>query len=34
MGTFRGRMEELVAEVGSGELVATCNVDQVYAHYQ
>jgi hypothetical protein len=33
-GTFSTRIGELREKVGSGTLVATVTVDQVYAHYQ
>lgn len=33
-GSFRMRMDELMAEVGSGKIRGTVVVDQVYAHIQ
>lgn len=34
MGTFQGRMDELDAKVGHGDLVGSVVVDQVYAQFQ
>jgi hypothetical protein len=34
VGTFDERIRRLAEDVGTGRLVASCEVDQVYAHYQ